>query len=126
MNSFGYFGGVQLTVTPIFETIEATATLLPTNTPRIVTPTPTFIGPTPLWMLLEATYTPTPLYVNTPHPVTEAYRAGIRAFTEGNYEEMLMFMQQATRAEAQSADIYYYIGEAKLLLEKPDEALICI
>jgi tetratricopeptide (TPR) repeat protein len=123
MKSFGYFGGIQLTVTPIFETIAATATLLPTNTPRVVTPTPTFIGPTPLWMLLEATYTPTPLYVNTPHPVTEAYRAGIRAFTEGNYEEMLMFMQQATRAEAQSADIYYYIGEANLLLEEPDESL---
>lgn len=123
MNSFGYFGGPQLTVTPIFETIEATATLLPTNTPRVVSPTPTFIGPTPLWMLLEATYTPTPLYVNTPHPVTEAYRAGIRAFTEGNYEDMLMFMQQATRAESESADIYYYIGEANLLLEKPDEAL---
>jgi tetratricopeptide (TPR) repeat protein len=123
MNSSGYFGGTQLTVTPIFETLEATATLLPTNTPRVVTPTPTFIGPTPLWMLLEATYTPTPLYVNTPHPVTEAYRAGIRAFTEGNYEEMLMFMQQATRAESRSADIYYYIGEANLLLKKPDEAL---
>jgi tetratricopeptide (TPR) repeat protein len=123
MKSFGLFGGVQLTITPHFETIEATATLLPTNTPRVVTPTPTFIGPTPLWMFLEETYTPTPLYVNTPHPVTEAYRAGIRAFSNGNYEEMLMFMQQATRAEPQSADIYFYVGEAHLLLEHPDEAL---
>jgi tetratricopeptide (TPR) repeat protein len=123
MRSFGYFGGVQLTVTPIFETLAATATLLPTNTPRVVTPTPTFIGPTPLWMLLEETYTPTPIYVNTPHPVTEAYKAGMRSFNEGNYEEMLMFMQQATRAEPQSADIYYYIGQANLFLEKPNEAL---
>ena len=123
MRSFGYFGGVQLTVTPHFETLEATATLLPTNTPRVVTPTPTFIGPTPLWMLLEETYTPTPLYVNTPHPVTEAYRAGIRAFNNGNYEEMLMFMEQATRAEPQSADIFYYVGVAHLLLDSPDEAL---
>lgn len=123
MSSFGYFGGVQLTVTPHFEPLEATATLLPTNTPRVVTPTPTFIGPTPLWMLLEETYTPTPLYVNTPHPVTEAYRAGIRAFNDGNYEEMLMFMEQATRAEPQSADIFYYVGVAHLLLDSPDEAL---
>lgn len=123
MRTFGYFGGVELTVTPIFETVEATATLLPTNTPRAVTPTPTFIGPTPLWMLLEATYTPTPIYVNTPHPVTEAYKAGIRAFAEGNYEEMLMFMEQAAQAEPESADIYYYIGEANLLLDQPDEAL---
>jgi tetratricopeptide (TPR) repeat protein len=123
MNTFGYFSGVQLTITPHFETVAATATLLPTNTPRVVTPTPTFIGPTPLWMLLEATYTPTPLYVNTPHPVTEAYKAGIRAFTSGNYEEMVVFMEQATRAEPQSADAFYYIGEAHLLLDEPEKAL---
>lgn len=123
MKTYGYFGGVQLTITPHFETVAATATLLPTNTPRVVTPTPTFIGPTPLWMFLEATYTPTPLYVNTPHPVTEAYRAGIRAFTSGNFEEMVVFMEQATRAEPQSADTYYYLGEAYLLLDDPEKAL---
>ncbi len=123
MKSFGYFGGVQLTVTPHFETVAATATLLPTNTPRVVTPTPTFIGPTPLWMFLEATYTPTPLYVNTPHPATEAYRAGIRALNSGDYEDMLIFMQQATHAEPQSPDTHYYVGEAYLLLGKLDEAL---
>jgi tetratricopeptide (TPR) repeat protein len=123
MRTFGYFGGVQLTITPRFETLAATATLLPTNTPRVVTPTPTFIGPTPLWMLLEETYTPTPLYVNTPHPITEAYRAGIRAFTSGNYEEMVIFMEQATHAESQSADTHYYLGEAYMLLDEPDKAL---
>ncbi|OGO28485.1 MAG: hypothetical protein A2W33_00260, partial [Chloroflexi bacterium RBG_16_52_11] len=45
-----------------------TFTLTPTPeggipTPKI-TPSPTYQGPKPLWMLLEATYTPTPLYVN--------------------------------------------------------------
>ena len=119
----GYFGGVQLTVTPIFETVAATATLLPTNTPRAVTPTPTFIGPTPLWMFLEATYTPTPLYVNTPHPATEAYRAGIRAFTNRNYQEMIFFMQQAAQTEPDQADIQYYLGEAYLQSEQPENAL---
>lgn len=123
MNTFGSFGGVQLTITPRFETLAATATLLPTNTPRVVTPTPTFIGPTPLWMFLEETYTPTPLYVNTPHPITEAYRAGIRAFTSGDFEEMVLFMEQATEAESQSADTYYYLGEAYLLLDEPEMAL---
>ena len=123
MQTYGYFSGVQLTITPHFETVAATATLLPTNTPRVVTPTPTFIGPTPLWMFLEATYTPTPLYVNTPHPVAEAYRAGLRAFSSGNYEEMVVFMEQATRAEPQSADTYYFVGEAYLLLDEPDQAL---
>jgi len=119
----GYFGGVQLTVTPIFETVAATATLLPTNTPRAVTPTPTFIGPTPLWMFLEATYTPTPLYVNTPHPATEAYRSGIRAFTNRNYQEMIFFMQQAAQTEPDQADIQYYLGEAYLQSEQPENAL---
>jgi tetratricopeptide (TPR) repeat protein len=123
LKTYGYFGGTQLTVTPQFETLEATATLLPTNTPRAVTPTPTFIGPTPLWMFLDATYTPTPLYVNTPHPASEAYRAAIRAFNAGNYEEMLMFMEQASQTESQSADTYFYIGEANLLLNRPENAL---
>jgi len=119
----GYFGGAQLTVTPIFETVAATATLLPTNTPRVVTPTPTFIGPTPLWMFLESTYTPTPLYVNTPHPVTEAYRAGIRSLNNGNYPEMVFFMEQAVQAEPDAPDIHYYLGEAYLLSEEPENAL---
>ena len=123
ISNAGYFGGVQLTVTPIFETLAATATLLPTNTPRVVTPTPTFIGPTPLWMFLEATYTPTPLYVNTPHPATEAYRAGIRSLINRNYPEMIFFMQQAAQAEPDQADIQYYLGEAYLLSDEPENAL---
>ena len=123
ISNAGYFSGVQLTVTPVFETLAATATLLPTNTPRAVTPTPTFIGPTPLWMFLEETYTPTPLYVNTPHPATEAYRAGIREFTNRNYPEMIFFMQQAAQAEPDQADIQYYLGEAHLLSQKPENAL---
>ncbi len=49
-----------------------TFTFTPTainETPRpTVTLPPTPSGPLPLWMLLEATYTPTPRYVNTPHP----------------------------------------------------------
>jgi tetratricopeptide (TPR) repeat protein len=119
----GYFAGEQFTVTPIFETLAATATLLPTNTPRVVTPTPTFIGPTPLWMFLESTYTPTPVYVNTPHPVTEAYRAGIRSLMNGDYPEMVFFMEQATRSEPDSADIQYHLGEAYILSGEPEKAL---
>lgn len=120
----GYFGGVPLTVTPVFETLAATATMLPTNTPRVVTPTPTFIGPTPLWMFLEATYTPTPLYVNTPHPATEAYRAGIRSFLERKYSEVIFYMQQAAQTEPDQPDIQYYLGEAYLLSDEPENALI--
>ncbi len=61
---------------------SATITVLPspTWTPRFRIPTPTFVRPTPLALLLDATYTPTPLYINTSHPSAEAYRAGIRAY----------------------------------------------
>lgn len=124
LKTYGYFGGPQLTITPQFNTAAPAATLLPTNTPRVITPSPTFIGPTPLWMLLDETYTPTPLYVNTPHPISEAYRAGIRAFNSDNFEEMLTFMKQAAQAEPDSADTHFYIGEAYLHLKEAESALI--
>ncbi|MCJ7661348.1 MAG: tetratricopeptide repeat protein [Anaerolineales bacterium] len=122
-NSRGSSSSVQLTITPKPWTQKPTATLLPTNTPRVKTPTPTFIGPTPLWMLLESTYTPTPIYVNTPHPISEAYRAGLRSFHMGDVDEMLQFMQQAQQIEPESADVHYYIGEAYRLLEDNERAL---
>jgi len=90
------------------------------------TPTPTYIGfgeevvPTavlifdgvpPLWTLLEATYTPTPFYVSTPHPVSEAYRTAERAFQAGEWEKALGFYQQALQVEPGAADIYYYMAE---------------
>ncbi len=111
----GLFGGVRLTITPLPWTERPTATLLPTNTPRVRTPTPTFVGPTPLWMLLEATYTPTPLYVNTPHPINESYRAGLRALQNSDLQGMLGFMQQASTVEPEAPDTYYYVGEAQRL-----------
>ena len=116
-------GSVQLTVTPITWTPKPTATLLPTNTPRVKTSTPTFVGPTPLWMFLEATYTPTPIYVDTPHPITEAYRAGLRSYHRGNLLEVLQYMEQAAEIEPESADIFYYLGEANRQLGDYEKAL---
>ena len=74
-------------------------------------------------MLLKSTYTPTPIYVDTPHPISEAYRAGLRAFHSGNVDEMLQFMKQAKQIEPESADVHYYIGEAYRLLEDNEQAL---
>lgn len=109
------------TITPIAWTETPTLTL--TATPLIQTPTPTFETPVPLAELLEATYTPTPLYVNTPHPRTEAYRAGIRAFERGDYEAMVNFMQQAAREEPEAPDPLYYVGEAYRFLGEYSQAL---
>lgn len=127
----GFFGSrnrssaraIHLTITPRPSTPRPTATLLPTNTPWAITPTPAFAGPVPLWMQLEATYTPTPIYVETPHPISEAYRAGLRAFHAGDLNAMLQYMEQAARVEPQAADAHYYIGEARRMLEEFDQAL---
>lgn len=115
--------GMHLTITPITWTPAPTSTFPPTNTPYARTPTPTFIGPAPLWMSLEATYTPTPLYVDTPHPITEAYRAGMRAFHAGNISAMVQYMKQAAELESSAADIHYYLGEAYRLLGELENAL---
>jgi tetratricopeptide (TPR) repeat protein len=74
-------------------------------------------------MLLEATYTPVPAYVNTPHPLSEAYRAGMRSFERGEYGTMIDFMLQALRNEPESPDIHYHIGEAHRLQEEYELAL---
>jgi tetratricopeptide (TPR) repeat protein len=100
-----------------------TYTPTPTRTPVMRSPTPTFIGPTPLWMFLDSTYTPIPLYVNTPHPILEAYRIGLRALARGDYSAMLSYMQQASRDELNSPDLPYYVGEAYRLQGKYEEAL---
>ncbi|HSF83570.1 MAG TPA: tetratricopeptide repeat protein [Anaerolineales bacterium] len=104
-----------------------TFTLTPTSIggPRQVqvTPTPFFVGPPPLWALLEATYTPTPAYVNTPHPISEAFRAGQRSFGRGDYKASLGFFKQAREVEPNAADIHFYLGESQRLLGEYEEAL---
>jgi tetratricopeptide (TPR) repeat protein len=102
---------------------SSTPTLMPTNTPVVRSPTPTFIGPTPLWMFLKETYTPMPEYVSTPHGVTEAFSAGLRAMRRGDYVVMLNFMQQASQVDPKAPDIYYYIGEAYRLQGDENNAL---
>jgi tetratricopeptide (TPR) repeat protein len=96
-------------------TYTATVTLQPTPTPYIRTATPTFVGPTPLSAMLPATYTPTPLYVNTPHPLSEAFRAGVRYFEAGDYNNAAQMMDQVLFIEPNAADAYYYKGLSALM-----------
>ena len=102
----------RVSITPGTPQPSTTPEPVPTNTLVVRSPTPTYVGPMPLWMLLEATYTPVPLYVNTPHPINEAYRSGIRAYTRGEFQSMLSFMQQASQMDPDSADTRYHLGEA--------------
>ena len=118
---FGFNRAQRLTPVPTrtpgpSPTFTVTVTLMPTPTPFVKTATPTFVGPTPLSMLLEATFTPTPLYINTPHPAAEAYRAGIRYFNAADYQNAIQMMDQLVFIEPTAADGFYYKGLAYLML----------
>lgn len=76
-----------------------------------ITPSPTFAGPAPLWTLLDATFTPTPLYVITPHNRTEAYRAAMNAYYKNDWTRALEYFKQVLTTEPDSPDIQYFIGE---------------
>jgi tetratricopeptide (TPR) repeat protein len=90
---------------------KPSATFLPTNSPVVRSPTPTFIGPTPLWMQMEATYTPTPLYVNTPHSA-EAYRIALRAYDRADWSNFENYINQVATLQPDQPDLLYYSGEA--------------
>ncbi|MBE0695706.1 MAG: tetratricopeptide repeat protein [Anaerolineaceae bacterium] len=96
---------------------------LPTITPtfgaevtQIATRTQVNTGsPVPLWMLLDATFTPTPVYVNTPHPESEAFRIGLRALQREEWKNADNYFRQAATEVAKSSpgsvDILYYVAE---------------
>ena len=98
-------------------TLEAT----PTAVMRTVTPT---LGPLPpLAALLQSTYTPTPLSVNTPHPRTEAYRSAITAYNRGDWSSAASYLQQVATIEPTAADVAYLLGEVYRNQQKYKEAL---
>lgn len=92
-------------------TFTTTPTMISSGKGGRETPQPTSAGQASLALIPEITYTPTPLFVTTPHPITEAFRSGERAFLRGDLQTALEFFQQAAKIEPGSPDIYYYIGE---------------
>lgn len=76
-------------------------------------PTLTFSGPTPLWMFLPATYTPTPLYVNTPRApqAGDQFIFAKTAYEAGDWDTFIQNMIIIATLEPESADVYYYLGE---------------
>jgi tetratricopeptide (TPR) repeat protein len=75
---------------------------------------PTAPQPTPLEVILHTDYTPTPLYVVTPHPIdTESsFNAGLRFFKAKDYGNAIGMFKQVLNAEPKAADAYFYIGES--------------
>jgi tetratricopeptide (TPR) repeat protein len=96
----------------------------PTNTPLFRTATPTFLGPTPLSYFLAATYTATPLYVITEHPVltSNSFESGLRFLAAGQYETARVQFEQVLQNEPDAVDAYYYIGESYRFEQKYEKA----
>ncbi len=67
------------------------------------------------------TATPTALYVNTPHPRTESYRAAIAAFQKGDFSTTVHDLLQVLK-EDPKVDIYYLLGESYRLQNKTKDA----
>jgi len=61
--------------------------------------------------------------VDTPHPISEAYRLGQRAFARGDWTTALRFFTDASQVDSQAADIRYHIGETQRMLGDPEAAL---
>ena len=61
-----------------------------------------------------STYTPTPLYVMTQHPVISrsAFEAGMHFLAAKDYPTARVQFQQVITLEPDAADLYYYIGES--------------
>lgn len=102
-----------------------TFTATPTLFGATAIPTRIFGGPTPLWAYLPQTYTPTPLYVNTPRSAVsiDQYRIAQDAYKKGDWDAFILNMQLILPLEPDSADIYYYIGEAYRFKGEPANAI---
>ncbi|MBX3037196.1 MAG: tetratricopeptide repeat protein [Anaerolineales bacterium] len=102
-----------------------TFTATPTLFGATAIPTRIFGGPTPLWAYLPQTYTPTPLYVSTPRSAVslDQYRIAQDAYKKGDWDAFILNMQLILPLEPDSADIYYYIGEAYRFKGEPANAI---
>jgi tetratricopeptide (TPR) repeat protein len=101
--------------------VYPTAEGSPTPLPRTGTPTPGALSP--LSAQLAATYTPTPLAVNTPHPRTEAYRSAISYIQRGDWTNAINLLNQVVTVEPTAADVFYLIGEVNRNQGKYKEAI---
>ncbi len=103
----------------------STYTHTPTSINAKPTNTPGFDDSLPLSDLLDVPYTPTPLYVNTPRSVQASdYSYAVEAaYANEDWEALITAMEQIATLEPESADPYYYIGEAYRFMGENVKAL---
>jgi len=66
----------------------------------------------PLAEYLNLHYTPTPMYVSTQHPADENFRIAMRSYDGGDWEGAIQYANFVLRAEPNSPDLHYLIGES--------------
>jgi tetratricopeptide (TPR) repeat protein len=106
----------RLTITPM--------TWTPSVNPNLVenqSATPNPILKTPIGEALAVPYTPTVVYVNTPHARYGSYQTAMDAYQRGDFQTMLTYMRQ-TADQLETPDIVYLVGEALRNLERFEEA----
>ncbi len=110
---------------PAAVTIDLGGTARPTVTPYVKTPEKPKATLPPLVALLDATYTPTPIYAATPRDgvMLDVYRGAMNAYKKGQWDNVAEMMGQLVTNEPGSVDAIYFIAEAKRLSGKYQEAL---
>ena len=99
---------------PLF-TAGPTPTGLSTNTPEgWIAPFEIVITPTPLPYLSNPSFTPTPRYVNTPHPDDVDFDMGMQALDRRNYEQAIAYFDNFIESEPTALDARYYRALAYL------------
>jgi len=84
--------------------------------------TPDPILQIPIGQVLVSTYTPTPVYMLTPHPGYGSYQTALSAYQAGDFETMLTYIRQ-TAKQLETPDIVFLVGEALRNLNRYNEAL---
>lgn len=107
-------GEPTATFAPLAAAARPTATPRPSATPEPEKMVSNVALPTPLNIRVEDAYTPTPMYVNTPHPSNEAFSAALSSFNFANYGQALALFEQARdqmeNSQEGDLDARYYIG----------------
>ena len=118
----GLVGGMALTGT--FRPQRTRHAITQTPTPTIFsTPRPGELRP--LSDLVAMTYTPTLVYVLTPHGDTagDSFRGAISAYEDHQWEMMALMMEQVATTQPGSVDAVFFMGESKRLAGNYKQAL---
>jgi len=107
-------GGAPLS--QLFGTDTPTPTPTSTNTPTITpSPTPTLTPTiTPIVTYSGPTFTPTPYYVGTPHPDSDAFTSGMNSFENNKWSDAISFFDLHLISNPDDVDVMYYRGLAYL------------